>query len=610
MMKRWKEASLAVLLVMPAYVGLASGNVPDDEELPTETGEEGEASSKEEVIYGNLNSNGTLSDVYVVNMLEVTSRGVVSDYGNYEDVTNLTNLANLSLDGDEVQVETDEGWFYYQGNMTDVTLPWAIAITYRLDGETVPAEDLAGAEGLLHVRVETRPNPEVDPTFYENYTLQVSMGFDASVASHIDAPDATIANAGKERQLSYTVMPETDGDMEFFASVNDFEMNAIEIAAIPMTLAMEDPDTEEMTGELRDLSDGIADIHDGVGDLNTGVRDLNDGLSDLASGSSDYLQGMREVDDSSGNLVHGSIEIRDALKELNWELSGASFEPDLSGLNELTHGLGELSTEIEELSGGLDLLNVNYSEAQKVLKEAIGTIPDGALTEEEIMELYLEVEDPEVLDQLVDNYEAAQRVRATYGEIEEAFDAVSSTLTEAVGGLGGIVKGIDQMAGEIGTAMQELENPEALQQLDQLEQGVDQLSSSYQDFHSGLVSYTGGVGDLTDNYSDIDSGVDDVNSGTSELGDGTTELFDGTGELKENTSDLPEQIQDEVDQMMAEYDKSGYEPVSFVSDRNENVDVVQFVLRTEAIELPDEEDDELEPEEEENWFDRILKLFN
>ncbi|AOM84261.1 YhgE/Pip domain-containing protein [Salisediminibacterium beveridgei] len=608
MMKRWKEATLAVLLVTPAYVGLASGNVP--EETSADPDIEGEQSAKEEVIYGNLNANGSLSDLYVVNMLDVTSPGKVTDYGSYDEVTNLTNLNDIVLDRDEVEVVADEGLFYYQGNLHEAELPWYIAITYRLDGEAVEAEDLAGAEGLLHVRVETRENQDMDPTFYENYTLQVAMGFDASVANVVEAPDATIANAGKERQLSYTVMPEADGDMEFFANVNDFEMNAIEIAAIPMTLAMEDPDTEEMTGELRDLSDGIADIHDGVGDLNSGVGDVNDGLRSLADGSSDYLSGMQEVDAFSGGLVHGSAEIRDGLKELNRELSGASFSPDLSGLTELTDGLGELSQGIEELSGGLDLLDVNYSEAKQVLDEAIGAIPEGALSEEEIKSLYMEVEDPEILDELVDNYEAAQRVKATYSEIQEAFDAVSSTLAEATGGLGEIVYGIDQMADEIAAAMQELENPEALEQLEQLEAGVAQLTGSYQDFHHGLVSYTDGVGDLADHYSEIDSGVDEVTSGTSELGEGTSDLTEGTAELRNNTTDLPEQIQDEVDQMMAEYDKSDYEPVSFVSDKNDQVGVVQFVLRTEAIELPDEEDDELEEDEDENWFDRILQLFN
>ena len=609
MMKRWKEATLAVLLVTPAYVGLASGNVPE-ETSTADPDVEGELTSKEEVIYGNLNSNGTVSDVYVVNMLDILSPGRVTDYGQYDDVTNLTNLSDIEIDDDEVNVVADEGWFYYQGNMSDVTLPWAIAITYRLDGEAVDAEDLAGAEGLLHVRVETRENPEVDPTFYENYTLQVSMGFDASVASHLDAPEATVANAGKERQLSYTVMPETDGEMEFFADVNDFEMNAIEIAAIPMTLAMEDPDTEEMTGELRDLSDGIADIHDGVGDLNSGIGDLNEGLRSLAEGSSDYLSGMQEVDDSSGGLVHGSAEIRDALQELNRELSGTSFTSDLDGLNELSAGLGELSQGIEELSGGLDLLDVNYSEARQVLEKAIEGIPERQLTEEEIEKLYHEVEDPEILDELVDQYEAAQHVRATYAETREGLLEVSTQLIEAAAGFGEIVQGINQLNDEIDTAMQELEDPEALQQLEQLEAGVAALAGSYQDFHHGLVSYTDGVGDLADNYSEIDSGVDEVNSGTSELGDGTSELTEGTAELRNNTTDLPEQIQDEVDQMMAEYDKSDYEPVSFVSERNEQVGVVQFVLRTEAIELPDEEDDELEEEEEENWFDRILKLFN
>src|SRR5699024_11861518 len=45
------------------------------------------------------------------------------------------------------------------------------------------------------------------------------------------------------------------------------------------------------------------------------------------------------------------------------------------------------------------------------------------------------------------------------------------------------------------------------------------------------------------------------------------------------SSDL---MEEEVEEMLEEYENEDFEPASFVSDKNEKVDVVQFVLQTEA----------------------------
>ncbi|MFC2949456.1 hypothetical protein [Virgibacillus sediminis] len=90
--------------------------------------------------------------------------------------------------------------------------------------------------------------------------------------------------------------------------------------------------------------------------------------------------------------------------------------------------------------------------------------------------------------------------------------------------------------------------------------------------------------------------------GTSDLESGVAELHDGTQELAGSTSDLPEELEREIDEMVSEYDKSDFDPVSFVSSKNENVETVQFVIKTESIKQE-------EAEEEESFWDRLLDLF-
>jgi X-X-X-Leu-X-X-Gly heptad repeat protein len=154
-----------------------------------------------------------------------------------------------------------------------------------------------------------------------------------------------------------------------------------------------------------------------------------------------------------------------------------------------------------------------------------------------------------------------------------------------------------------------MENMDQMGALAELQEGLSTMTSEYQTFHNGLVDYTDGVSELASSYQDLDAGIQELSDGTSSLDSGASELKNGTEELQEQTSDLPGQMQSEVDEMMDEYDYSDFEPQSFVSDKNEKVDVVQFVLQTEAIEIEKPETTEETQEEEKGFWDRFLDLF-
>ncbi|MEW9032577.1 MAG: YhgE/Pip domain-containing protein, partial [Planifilum fimeticola] len=84
----------------------------------------------------------------------------------------------------------------------------------------------------------------------------------------------------------------------------------------------------------------------------------------------------------------------------------------------------------------------------------------------------------------------------------------------------------------------------------------------------------------------------------------------GTSKLARSTRNLPDQMQSEIDQMVSEYDRSDFDPVSFVSSKNKKVKSVQFVLKTESIKK-EEDKPKSGPKEEENkgFWSRLLDLF-
>ncbi len=107
----------------------------------------------------------------------------------------------------------------------------------------------------------------------------------------------------------------------------------------------------------------------------------------------------------------------------------------------------------------------------------------------------------------------------------------------------------------------------------------------------------------------MNTGTKELANGVDKLRNGTSKLQDGTQELADETSNLAGDFESEIDEFMDEFDFSDFEPISFVSSKNKNVNVVQFVMQTESIEKDEVEDEPEEKEAKRNIWDRFLDLF-
>ncbi|GEN45455.1 YhgE/Pip domain-containing protein [Alkalibacillus haloalkaliphilus] len=603
--KRLSIILIASLLLMPSFAMATSDESESNESSPSQLDGEGSFSEKHEVVYATLNAFGQQDEMYVVNQFDVIEHGEMIDYGPYETVQNLTNLEDIELNDEEVTFRSGEDQFYYQGNLNGKPLPWTFDIRYTLDGEEVNPHDILGEDGHLQIEIETSGDDEVNPVFYENYLMQISLALDSEIYNQIEAEDGTVASAGKNKQVTFTVMPEEDETFVVEANVSNFEFDGVEISALPPNMSFDEFDTDEMQDEMNTLAEAFSDLHDGVGDLRDGVFELNDGVSDLHDGSSDYLSGMNELDEGSADLIEGSQEIQNALNQMRagFETDG---EIDLSDLDELEQALRQIADGLYEAEEGIAEIRENYDGSLESLREAINDIPVGELSEDNFDELYDSDIDPEVIDELVQTYEAAQNARENFDESSELFNYVVPVLEELEQTVNEIAVNLEQTADEFAEGLDELD---FIEELEQLETGLEQLANQYGEFHAGLVEYTGGVGELSSNYSGIHEGIGELSDGTAVLGDGVDELHDGTGELAQETSDLPAQMQSEIDELMDDFDFSDFEPVSFMSERNENVETVQFVIQTESITIDDDEDDDEVEEEEKGIWERFLDLF-
>lgn len=185
---------------------------------------------KDENVYATLDYDGALGELYVVNQFDVISAGIIRDVGSYDRIANLTDISHIiSTDGVQ-EVEAGEGVFYYQGDIDEGSLPWIFDITYTLDGQEVSAEQLAGKEGRVGIHIASSVDENVNVQFAQTYLLQVTLTIPADVCRNIEAEGASIADAGSDRRITYTVMPGQNADISLYADVENFEMDAISIA--------------------------------------------------------------------------------------------------------------------------------------------------------------------------------------------------------------------------------------------------------------------------------------------------------------------------------------------------------------------------------------------
>lgn len=597
-------SSLVCMLVLPSFLVNANTTADDANESAETEKTEGDFTSKDEVVYANLKADGQLQEIYVVNALEVRKPGIIRDYGRYDQVKNLTDLSNVDQQDNTVLINAPEGTFYYQGNMgEDGQLPWNVDVTYKLDDKKIDPLELAGKSGHIQIEISTSKNEKIDPVFFENYLLQVSLTL-TDKFSNVETSKGMVANAGENKQITFTVMPGEEEVLSVEADVVDFEFQGAQIAAVPSSLPIDTGEIGNMTDDMSSLSDAITEINNGVGDLLSGVTELNDGVTSLRDGSSQYKQGLTELDNGSDDLVNGSKSIDDALATISNSLAN-SEEMDLSQLSQLPVGLLEAGNGLLAIADGLTDLKSGYALSYGYLVNAINEIPDYQITADEMAALKLSLADQDVIDKLLKTYTAAMTVKGTYAEVKPSLEAVEPALDESSKGIRKIGEGLIASAEEISSSLEEFN----LAQLAQLQKGLAELSSQYGLFHSGLVGYTEGVTQLADAYNEMHAGIEDLSAGTSEMENGVRELHDGTKQLDGETHDLPEQMQAEIDKMIGEYDKSDFKPVSFVSSKNEKVDSVQFVIKTESIEIKEQKTEEVQVEEKKGFWTLLKELF-
>lgn len=446
-------------------------------------------SSKEEVIYINLTANGSVKNIYAVNIFD---GGNITDYGDYSSVEMLNTTDKISQNDEMITFSTSADKAYYKGVMKNTEIPWNISIQYFIDGKEYSADDVAGKSGKLEIRFQVTENTSYTGTFFDSYALQAAFTLDTKICDNIVAPDATIANVGAKKQISYTMLPGKGIDTSITANVTEFEMDAVSINGVPLSMDIE-VDNKELMTQITDLQDAIAKLDNGTADLKNGSSQIKAGIDSLSANVT-ILQNNVNIATYKAVMKQNNLDI-DELQNANAQTIAA-----------LTEQIATLNQQLAYL-------------------ESVG----GDATQ--------------------------------IAQLKASAEQLQNTITLLQGNAAAI-NGMDAYLTQI---------------------------------NSNIGELAGGTLKLVD--------------GVNKLYDGTTELKNGTAEMRKETAGMDTEISNKIDEMIESMTGADAEIVSFVSEENTNVEAVQFVIQTEAIEIEEVETAAPVVQEKLSFWQKLLRLF-
>ncbi|MCR4834122.1 MAG: hypothetical protein K5900_11130 [Butyrivibrio sp.] len=351
---------------------------------------------KVETVYVMADNQGSVNEVIVSDWLKnADASSTISDASTLSDIVNVK--------GSETYTENEDGtitWnangsdIYYQGK-TDSEVPVSVKISYKLDGEDITPEELAGKCGNVTIRFEYTNNSkktvEIDGEETEIYTpfaMVSGVMLDSSKFTNVEVTNGKVISDANNYVVMGVALPglkdslaldedklselEIEDDInipeyvEVTAYTNGFEM--------PMTLTMATSDA------LSDLgfsgisnSDGVENVKEDMDELQDGSTQLVDGSSDLYDGTSELKDGTQKLTDGAGDLKDGSKKLKDGIDSYTEGVgkvsSGAGTLDEgigtlQSGVGTLATGAGELNTGISSAKSGADQLQSGASTAQ------------------------------------------------------------------------------------------------------------------------------------------------------------------------------------------------------------------------------------------------------
>ena len=345
--------------------------------------------SKNETVYVIADASGAAKKIIVSDWLKgVDTKGKVKDVSNLKGVKNVKGDETYTVNEDNAYEWAANGDdIYYQGTGT-TELPVKLKLSYKLNGKTVSADEIAGKSGKVTIRIDYE-NTQKEKVKINGKTEEVNVPFlmlsgmilDDDNFKNVEVSNGKAINDGTRTIVAGFALPgmqdslDIDKDemeipdyVEITADTTNFELSTT------MTVAMNDifndvdfSKVDDKVDELKDsldeledaaeqLVDGSSQLYDGIGTLLDKSGTLIEGIDKLYDGAEQVNSGAKKLDSGADGLSSGAKTLDDGASKLKngaSQLDSGASQLD-SGLATLAGGLGKLSSNSATLNGGAE----------------------------------------------------------------------------------------------------------------------------------------------------------------------------------------------------------------------------------------------------------------
>ena len=363
--------------------------------VPALAVDDGVEPTYDEAYYALTDYYGNLTEGSVVKSYTVNGAASLTDYGDYDEIVNLTDdrVPTSAAGGNVFSFDGDAPeHFYFEGKTAQPfeDLPWTLSVHYTLNGVATKAEDLAGKTGVVEIQIDAVPNENASEYAKRNYTLEAMAIFNQDDILSLEAPGAQVQLIGNLRAVLFLGLPGEECHYTIRVGSNAFTFGGMTFLMVPATLSQ--------LQEIATLSQRKDDLEENYEKLSQGLDALLDSLGGISSGlysaanGLDQLNAAREtLSQNSGTLSWQADAVLGDLDALNGSLSTlpghldqgkkllSDTEKDVKALNaaltEAREELESIQKEMKSLKADLARISAASSASASDL-EALGRKAD------------------------------------------------------------------------------------------------------------------------------------------------------------------------------------------------------------------------------------------
>ena len=529
--------------------------------------------SKNETVFVIADAQGKVQKVTVSDELKnVAGAESLTDSSCLSDITNVKGTENYTKNPDgSLNWDAQGNDIYYQGT-TDKTLPVQVAISYKLDGKSVTADELKGKSGKAVIRIDYKNDKSVTGNSTVPFLAMTGLILDNDHFKNIRVSSGKIIDDGNRSVVVGFALPGFSDDLDISsgeAKIPDY----VEITADAKNFALEstytyvscdfvqDIDTDKIgnIGELTSaldqassavtkLTSGSSALYDGLCQLLEKSGEMNTGIGTLYSGATELSTGLSALDSNSATLKNGAYQVfasltANATTQLNASLTANGLPAVTLTPDNYAKVLGGL---LDQFSSGA------YSQAKAAAETKVRPLVEAAVLQQVTDGVKATVKASLVekgyTEDQANAYLSGGDGAATvnsYVQQKMASDEIKRTIESTIAAKIASQEVQSQISSAVDSG---LSGNASYSSIKSLKASLD----SYAAFYSGLSSYTAGVSSAAGGATKVAGGLGQLAKGGQSLVSGVTQLRDGAMQL----SDGMQQFSSEISSKLGSLSKS------------------------------------------------------